>query len=184
MKRLFYLLCFITIPVFGQECTESLLHFKKDKTLYFLTQSLIGQNKQTEFVEKGLLISQDFSTLYAQYQTQKSKASLNQMCAILDQMIDLANDLLAGGSGLTHQKPWKNHTPEDLFRLEEKMTQNCITSANLEETLFQKAFEGEDPVSLIENRYEALAQCFKEPHLESTSFDQSGLDDLEKATLD
>lgn len=172
MKKyiLFSLLLLFSVSAKTQTvCTEADLSFKKEKLLWFRLQALQGQDKLPEYNRLGIAIAGNFSTLYAQYSHNKKegKPYLDQMCRIVDQMIALSDDLLAGGNGLGKSTPWEKQTPEALFKIIEefKTYSKPEDAAHTEEIriINEKLAEigndladGDDPVEVINENYEPI----------------------------
>jgi hypothetical protein len=150
-------------------CTEEELNFKKEKALLFRMHALQGQGKLTEYMQLGSEVGRDFSTFYTEYQRDKPKGQpyLDRMCAIIDRVIVLADDLLAGGDGLGKRTLWMSHRPEEMLKAAETFRAYCKTpevcdtregreiTENLE--LLPKVLAGgAEPARLVDENYERI----------------------------
>lgn len=177
MKK--YLACsllFLTIPLMGKAaCTEDELNFKKEKALYVRIYALQGKEKLSTYSQMASDLGREFSTLYTLYRQDKAagQAGLNQLCAVMDQMIAVADDLLAGGNGLGRQTPWLKHSPEDFLKASAALTAYCTTSPacetgegrairkELEQLAYVLAEENESLAKRIDAYYERITQFLK-----------------------
>lgn len=168
--KVFCLLLALAFPAMVKAaCTEEELNFKKEKALYFRMHALQGQGKLTEYMQMGSEVGRDFSMLYAQYQKDKPKGQdyLDRMCAIIDRVIVLADDLLAGGDGLGNATPWMSHRPEYMLREAEAFRAYCETPGACESDEAKKILEnlallpevlvgGAEPAKLVDENYEHI----------------------------
>lgn len=164
----FALLLALGLPALAQAaCTEEELNFRKDKALVFRMHALQGQGKLTEYMQLGSEVGRDFSTLYATYQKDKSQPSLEQMCAIIDRVIVLADDLLAGGDGLGSNTPWMSHRPEKMLKAAEALGAYCQTPGVCDTREGREIMEnleglpgvlvgGAEPARLVDENYENI----------------------------
>ena len=62
----------------------------------------------------------------------EDKAALSQICKEIDAVIDIADDIQAGGSGAGKKKlkPWKKYTPGQMVDLMEELTVICETDSD------------------------------------------------------
>ncbi len=156
-------------------CSEDELNFKRDKALPFRVYALQGQGKLAAYTPLGLEAGQDFATLHAQYSENRAKgqAYLDRMCAIMDKMIVLADDLLAGEDGLGKNTPWMSHRPEDLLQAENDYHAYCQKPAACEtgeavkirealELLPKMLVRGAEPARLVDENYERIEKFLPE----------------------
>ncbi|MDL2283540.1 hypothetical protein LJC19_00095 [Oxalobacter sp. OttesenSCG-928-P03] len=169
-RLLFCLMMAFGLPAMAQAaCTEEELNFRKEKALYFRMHALQGQGKLTEYMQLGSEVGRDFSTLYAEYQKDRAKGQvyLDRMCAIIDRVIVLADDLLAGGDGLGNNSLWMSHRPEELLKEAEKFRAYCKTPAACETDEGKDILErldllpkvlvgGAEPARLVDENYERI----------------------------
>ncbi|MCM1129383.1 MAG: hypothetical protein NC323_05850 [Oxalobacter formigenes] len=138
MKK--YLACsllLLAVPLMGKAaCTEEALAFKREKALYFRVYALQGQHRLPVYSQLASELGREFSTLYALYQKDKSagQTGLDQLCSVMDQMIAIADDLLAGGNGLEKQTPWVKYSPEDFLNASTALTAHCAAASSACET--------------------------------------------------
>lgn len=172
MKKysLFCLLLALALPLITHAaCTEEDLNFRREKALSFRMHALQGQGKLTEYMQLGSEVGRDFSTLHAAYQQDKTKGQpyLDQMCAIIDRVIVLADDLLAGGDGSGKNTPWMSHRPEELLKAAETFQAFCATPEGCDDAegkeisenlaLFPRVLVGgAEPAKLVDENYEHI----------------------------
>ncbi|WAW10118.1 hypothetical protein NB640_00135 [Oxalobacter vibrioformis] len=166
----FVLMLALGLPAMAQApCTEETLDFKKDQALRLRMHALQGQGKLTEYMQLGSEVGRDFSTLFAEYQKDKAKGQpyLDRMCAIIDRIIVIADDLLAGGDGLGSNTPWMSHRPETLLNEVKVFAAYCETSGACEAGEGQAIREslarlpevlvgGAEPTRLVDEHYEHI----------------------------
>lgn len=60
-------------------------------------------------------------------QERDNPQDIDELCKTVDNLIAVADDLLAGGDGLSPplKKPWKQHTPEALFAERDRLVDLC-----------------------------------------------------------
>lgn len=164
------------LPLIGQAaCTEDELDFKKEKALHFRIYALQGAGKLSSYSQIASELGREFSTLYTLYQQDKGagQSGLNRLCAVMDQMIAVADDLLAGGSGLERHTPWQKHSPEAFLDVSAALAAYCKASSacetgegraireeleQLDQTL---AEENDSPASRVDAYYERITQFLK-----------------------
>lgn len=178
MKK--YLACSLfllaALPLIGQAaCTEDELDFKKEKALHFRIYALQGAGKLSVYSQIASELGREFSTLYTLYRQDKAagQAGLNRLCAVMDQMIAVADDLLAGGNGLEKQTPWLTHSPEDFLKASATLAAYCTASSacetgegmaireELEQIDQTLAEENDSPAGRIDAYYERITQFLK-----------------------
>lgn len=177
MKK--YLACsllLLAMPLIGKAaCTEEALNFKKEKALYFRVYALQGQGRLPVYSQLASELGREFSTLYTLYKKNRTdkQAGLNRLCAVMDQMIAVADDVLAGGSGLEKQTPWMKCSPETFLEASAALAAYCSASQACEagegkeirEALEQfphiLAEENNNPAGLVDDYHERIMQFLK-----------------------
>ena len=105
-----------------------------NKLIYNLAfrQSLLesDQIKKTLFFDAAGPIIEQMDKLRRKAQADEGdkEETLGLICKDLDRMISIADDILSGGDGTGRYllTPWKNHTPEEMFRLQLEYGEKCL----------------------------------------------------------
>ena len=145
MKKYFSLVKFFSIVSVGvmlvltcssvssfAQCTQEEMETKL--TILEFSSSLLEQNelKIEAFQAVAMPAMQRIQDLHYATVEQEDKKALAQICKEIDAVIDIADDIQAGGSGTGKKKlkPWKKHTPAEMVDLMEELTVICEEDSN------------------------------------------------------
>ncbi len=136
--KILFLICASLLAFTGgaaAECSEEDAANKLVHNLPF-RQSLLerDQIKKTLFFEAAGPMIEKLDKLERRMQSGETdkQETLNLICRDLDRMISIADDILSGGDGTGRYllTPWKNHTPEEMFRLQLEYGKKCLEPGN------------------------------------------------------
>ena len=136
--KIFFLVCASLFAFTGGAAAGCSEEDAANKLAHNLTfrQNLLerDQIKKTLFFEAAGSIVERLDKLERRMQSGETgkQETLDLVCRDLDRMISIADDILSGGDGTGRYllTPWKNHTPEEMFRLQLEYGKKCLEPGN------------------------------------------------------
>ena|GEM_PF-2651498 len=131
MKKFLFALFFpLLFPLLSHAaCSEEALAEKEVTLINFRVGILKAQEKDGAFADKvkARLNQKDYKDYRAEVMAGPGKET---MCATVDELTVMADDMLAGGDGAGAQKPWKKHTPEGVYAQKLELDRICADRKN------------------------------------------------------
>lgn len=121
MKKIFLsLFTLLLFPLLSHAtCSRDELEQKETAQLRFRQDILKDQKKYDDFVKKveKRLNGKSYLDYRAEVMAGKDsdESKRKPLCGLVDSFIVMADDMLAGGDGSGTKKPWKKHTPEEVY---------------------------------------------------------------------
>ncbi len=121
----FFLFLFLTPLLAFATCSEAdsvrLIEENLTPRIQFVKQEKLWRTYRTATEKQEPLLKQAYE-----------KKDWESVCTGLLKYIDIADDVLAGGDGLSEvlKKPWKQCTPENVSELDKKFRSMCLTQFN------------------------------------------------------
>ncbi len=140
------------------KCSAEDLQNKLDDVTF--RQFLIGADEQkTQLFEEATnsLLDPILDSGLSQQENANSSGNaqlLDSTCATVDKVNQIADDILAGGTGKGKKllSPWKQHTPEDMVALMQELTALCDNDPK-ERCASEDFFKFSDAVELLEQEF-------------------------------